>query len=42
MLKIRDSLALNDPYELETRLGRSGAAIRNPFNNKEKWAFAKG
>lgn len=27
-----DSLALNDPYELETRLGRSGAAIRNPFN----------
>lgn len=27
-----DSLALNDPFELETRLGRSGAAIRNPFN----------
>lgn len=30
-LKI-DSLALNDPYELETRMGRVGAAIRNPFN----------
>lgn len=27
-----DSLALNDPYELETRMGRVGAAIRNPFN----------
>ena len=27
-----DSLALNDPYELETRLGRAGAAFRNPFN----------
>ena len=27
-----DSLALNDPYELETRLGRAGAAGRNPFN----------
>ncbi|MFN3299594.1 MAG: putative porin [Sediminibacterium sp.] len=27
-----DSLALNDPFELETRMGRSGAAIRNPFN----------
>jgi hypothetical protein len=27
-----DSLALNDPYELETRLGRAGAVIRNPFN----------
>jgi hypothetical protein len=31
-VKKLDSLALNDPYELETRLGRSGAAIRNPFN----------
>lgn len=27
-----DSLALNDPYELETRLGRAGTAGRNPFN----------
>jgi hypothetical protein len=27
-----DSLALNDPYELETRLGRPGRALRNPFN----------
>jgi hypothetical protein len=27
-----DSLALNDPYELETRLGIAGAAGRNPFN----------
>ncbi|MCW3087932.1 MAG: hypothetical protein JWQ78_1318 [Sediminibacterium sp.] len=27
-----DSLALNDPYELETRLGKAGAAERNPFN----------
>lgn len=27
-----DSLALNDPYELETRLGRAGALSRNPFN----------
>ncbi len=27
-----DSLSLNDPYELETRLGRAGAANRNPFN----------
>lgn len=27
-----DSLALNDPYELDTRLGRSGALSRNPFN----------
>jgi len=27
-----DSLSLNDPYELETRLGRSAAASRNPFN----------
>ncbi|WP_084799838.1 putative porin [Sediminibacterium salmoneum] len=31
-VKKLDSLALNDPFELETRLGRSGAAIRNPFN----------
>ncbi len=27
-----DSLSLNDPYELETRMGKSGAALRNPFN----------
>jgi hypothetical protein len=27
-----DSLALNDPYELETRLGKAGTAGRNPFN----------
>jgi hypothetical protein len=27
-----NSLALNDPYELETRLGRPGALSRNPFN----------
>ncbi len=27
-----DSLALNNPYELETRLGKSGASFRNPFN----------
>ncbi|NCI45988.1 putative porin [Sediminibacterium soli] len=27
-----DSLALNDPFELDTRLGRSGALSRNPFN----------
>jgi hypothetical protein len=27
-----DSLALNDPYELNTRLGVSGASFRNPFN----------
>ena len=27
-----DSLALNDPYELDTRLGVSGASFRNPFN----------
>ena len=27
-----ETLALNDPYELETRLGRAGAASRNPFN----------
>lgn len=31
-VKKLDSLSLNDPYELETRLGRSGAARRNPFN----------
>jgi hypothetical protein len=31
-VKRLDSLSLNDPYELETRLGRSGAASRNPFN----------
>lgn len=29
-----DSLALNDPYELDTRLGISGASFRNPFNTK--------
>lgn len=27
-----DSLALNDPYELETRLGLAGITNRNPFN----------
>ena len=27
-----DSLALNDPFELETRLGLSGSSFRNPFN----------
>lgn len=27
-----DSLALNNPYELETRLGQSAASFRNPFN----------
>jgi hypothetical protein len=27
-----DSLALGDPYELETRLGKPGTAGRNPFN----------
>ncbi len=27
-----DSLALGDPYELETRLGLAGTAGRNPFN----------
>ncbi len=27
-----DSLALNDPYELETRLGKPGTASRSPFN----------
>ncbi|MES2005785.1 MAG: putative porin [Bacteroidota bacterium] len=31
-IKKLDSLALNDPYELETRLGKAGAAGRNPFN----------
>lgn len=31
-VKRLDSLSLNDPYELETRLGRAGAASRNPFN----------
>lgn len=31
-VKKLDNLALNDPYELETRLGRAGAATRNPFN----------
>ncbi len=31
-VKKLDSLALNDPYELETRLGEAGAARRNPFN----------
>jgi hypothetical protein len=31
-VKKLDSLALNDPYELETRLGIAGAATRNPFN----------
>ena len=27
-----DSFSLNNPYELETRLGVSGASFRNPFN----------
>ena len=27
-----DSLSLNDPFELDTRLGISGASFRNPFN----------
>lgn len=27
-----DSLALNNPYELETRLGLGSASFRNPFN----------
>jgi hypothetical protein len=27
-----DSLSLNNPYELETRLGQSGVSFRNPFN----------
>ncbi|MEN9697621.1 MAG: hypothetical protein RLZ56_1042 [Bacteroidota bacterium] len=27
-----DSLSLNNPYELETRLGLSGLSFRNPFN----------
>lgn len=27
-----DSLALGDPFELETRLGRVGRVLRNPFN----------
>lgn len=31
-VKKLDSLALNDPYELETRLGEASAARRNPFN----------
>lgn len=31
-VKLLDSLRLNDPFELETRLGRPGIARRNPFN----------
>ncbi len=31
-IKQLDSLALNDPYELETRLGKPGTSSRNPFN----------
>ena len=31
-VKKLDSLALNDPYELETRLGIASTAGRNPFN----------
>jgi hypothetical protein len=27
-----DSLSLNDPFELDTRLGLSGLSFRNPFN----------
>ncbi len=30
--RLLDSLSLNNPYELETRLGVSGTAFRNPFN----------
>jgi len=30
--RLLDSLSLNNPYELETRLGISGIAFRNPFN----------
>jgi hypothetical protein len=33
-INLLDSLALNDPYELDTRLGVSGASFRNPFNTK--------
>ena len=33
-INLLDSLALNDPYELDTRLGISGASFRNPFNTK--------
>jgi hypothetical protein len=29
-----DSLSLNNPYELETRLGASGSFSQNPFNTK--------
>jgi hypothetical protein len=31
-IKQLDSLALNNPYELETRMGKEGAANSNPFN----------
>ncbi len=31
-IKKLDSLALNNPYELETRMGKVGAANSNPFN----------
>ena len=31
-VKKLDSLALNDPYELETRLGQGSTFTRNPFN----------
>ncbi len=31
-----DSLALNDPFELETRMGIAGTAGRNPFNTSVK------
>lgn len=31
-----DSLALNDPFELETRMGIAGTAGRNPFNTAVK------
>ncbi len=31
-IKQLDSLALNNPYELETRMGKVGAANSNPFN----------
>lgn len=31
-VKSLDSLALNNPYELETRMGKAGASSNNPFN----------
>lgn len=31
-IKLLDSLALNNPYELETRIGKVGVSTNNPFN----------